>query len=77
MGNLPSWKMEEHQWVNFPPHPAQGPAVGLERPDLPPPAAGVLEARKEPKRPPQGTTSPPCYFWLHFLVKKGVSGNAN
>lgn len=63
--------------------PCQGPAIGLEKgltSCLPPrTVGGGLEARKEnlqepPREPPP---PPPVISGSIFLVKKGVSGNAN
>lgn len=63
--------------------PCQGPAIGLEKgltSCLPPRTVGggVGGKEGEPPRAPQGTTSPPPVIsGSIFLVKKGVSGNAN
>lgn len=77
MGYLPNLRREEQQRVYF---PHQGPAVGLQKAGPSAPCTvGVLEARKDSlKGLPAGTTSPPLVIsGSIYLVKKGVSGNAN
>jgi hypothetical protein len=68
---LPSLRFDEKQWAHF---PYLGPAVGLTSCPQHRVSVGGREIAPRSNPPPKGTL---VISGSIFLVKKGVSGNAN